>query len=186
MFLIQLVAGLGYLVGHYLLSRKKTSGWLARILGGLGWVIFLYLNGNYIFMAVVIVIVLMMMYGFYKWHYGIWDVRTFVDRIFELLTVSVAVFMIVWFAAKGNYSASMLLETCIVIAEIAGTMLLARKYIVGWYAYIVMSVLVGILIMFVNPTPAILLGLLELASIYFFVEGIKGMRSNIAGSPPGI
>ena len=39
--LIQIIAGVGYLIGNFLLSRKKIFGWLVKIVGGIAWVVFL-------------------------------------------------------------------------------------------------------------------------------------------------
>lgn len=74
-----------------MLSKHKILGWIAKIVGGTAWIVFLFQNNNLIFMAVTVVIVLTMIYGFYKWKIG-----PFVESI-------------------------------IVVAEILGTVLLARK-----------------------------------------------------------
>ncbi|MBI5457831.1 nicotinamide mononucleotide transporter [Candidatus Kaiserbacteria bacterium] len=179
---IELVAGLGYLFGHILLSKGLTSGWIIRIAGGIAWVIFLILNKNYIFMAVTTVIVLAMFYGLYKWRSGEFDKRSTLDIFFEVLAWIVAAVVISYFLISQNYSLNELLQTAIVILEISGTMLLARKLVLGWYAYIVMSTLVAVLIIFINPQPAPVLGLLELASIYFYIQGITNnrLRSELA------
>ena len=179
---IELVAGFGYLFGHVLLSKGITAGWVIRIAGGIAWVIFLLLNQNYIFMAVTTVVVLAMFYGLYKWRSGRFDERSSVDIFFEVLASVVGVMMVGYFAISQSYSLSELLQTAIVILEISGTILLARKLVLGWYAYVGMSVLVAVLIIFINPQPALLLGLLELASIYFYIQGITNnrLRSELA------
>jgi hypothetical protein len=33
--LLELIAGFGYLSGHFLLSRKHVSGWIVKIIGGI-------------------------------------------------------------------------------------------------------------------------------------------------------
>ena len=73
---IELIAGFGYLIGHFLLSKKHVSGWIIKIIGGIAWGVFLFHNENYIFMAVTTVIVLTMIYGFYKWKVGKYNQRT--------------------------------------------------------------------------------------------------------------
>ena len=65
--LLELIAGGGYLGGHFLLSKNKGIGWLLKVIGGIAWIVFLYQNNNHIFMAVTIVVVMAMFYGFYKW-----------------------------------------------------------------------------------------------------------------------
>lgn len=127
-------------------------------------------------MAVTIMVVLTMMYGFYKWKTDKYDQKTSIDRIFEVLTVVVAIFMIVRFIWLGIYDIGKIMEVIIVIAEISGTLLLARKNILGWYSYILMSLLVGTLVIFVNSKSAIVLGILELSSVYFYNIGIKNMN----------
>jgi len=175
--LIELVAGFGYLMGHLLLSRKQISGWIVKILGGIAWIIFLFQNQNFIFMAVTVVIVLSMLYGFYKWNQGNYDKRTNVDKFFEILAAVVAIFMISRFILSGVYAAGPIFETVIVIAEILGTILLAHKIIFGWYSYIIMSLLAGVLVIFINSNPAVLLGILELSSIFFYYKGIKNFSN---------
>jgi len=179
MFFIELTAGLGYFIGNYFLSRDKVIGWNLKIIGGIAWIVFLYLNKNYIFMAVMVMIVLTMLYGLYKWKHKLFNTRTIVDKAFEILTVLVAISMVTVYIVQKNYSFPVGFETLIVIAEITATMLLARKLIAGWYTFIVYGVLVGVLVIFVNPQPAILLGLLELASIYFYIQGIKLMKKKL-------
>lgn len=63
---IELLVGFRYLIGHYLLSKKKIYGWLVKLVGGIAWTIFLFLNENHIFSVVAFVIVLTMIYGYYK------------------------------------------------------------------------------------------------------------------------
>jgi hypothetical protein len=182
--LLELIAGAGYLLGHFLLSRQNALGWVVKVVSGSAWVIFLYQHENYIFMAVTMVVVLTMLYGFYKWKVGIFDTRTKVDTFFEIVAGLTAVFMIAHFALSGVYQLGGFMECIIVTAEILGTVLLARKIIIGWYAYIVMSLLAGALVIFVNPSPAVVLGILELASIYFYYRGIRSFsKSECFGSP---
>ncbi len=171
--LIELIAGLGYLFGHFLLSKQKISGWVVKIIGGIAWIVFLFQNKNHIFMAVAIVIVLTMMYGRYKWKVGNFDKHTKVDSFFEILAAIIAIFMISKFVFSGAYQTGKILESIIVITEILGTVLLARKKVEGWYAYIITSALTGILVIFINKNPAIVLGMLEITSIYFYYKGIK-------------
>lgn len=173
---IELIAGFGYLIGHLLLSQKKVAGWVVKIIGGSAWIVFLFQNENYIFMAVTVTVVLTMFYGWYKWASGLDNRRTLVDVVFEVLTVLVAVFMIARFVFIGIYQLAPILETFIVIAEITGTLLIARKNILGWPALILMGLMVATLVVFVNPNPAIILGLLELGSIYFYIQGIRNMH----------
>ena len=175
---LEAVAGFGYLIGHVLLSRRKISGWIVKIIGGTAWIVFLFQNENYIFMAVTVVIVLIMMYGFYKWTVGIFDKRTRIDLSFECLAAIVAIFMITRFLTSGVYELGPTLESAIVIAKVLGTVLLARKIILGWYAHIVMSLLAGILVIFVNSNPAVLLGILEVSSIYFYWRGIQSFSKS--------
>ncbi|MDD9953177.1 MAG: nicotinamide mononucleotide transporter [Candidatus Woesearchaeota archaeon] len=175
---IELVAGLGYLIGHILLSKKHILGWIAKILGGIAWVTFLMQNENYIFMAVTTVVVLTMVYGLYKWNTGTYDTRTKVDLFFEVLVAAVAVVMITRFLLSGVYDIAPIFEVFIVLAEVLGTILLARKLILGWYLYILMSVLVGILVIFINQHPALLLGILELSSLYFYYKGIRNFQND--------
>lgn len=78
--------------------------------------------------------------------------------------------MVLFFLKLDRMSA--IFETIIVIFEVLGTILLARKKIIGWYLYIVMISIVGILVVFINPNSAIILGILEIASIYFYIKGI--------------
>ena len=170
---IEIIAGFGYLIGHFLLSRNKVLGWVVKIIGGIAWAIFLLQNGNYIFMAVTVVIVLTMIYGFHKWQNGKYDKYTNVDRFFEILAAIVAITMILRFLLSDEYSLGPVFETIIVIAEIMGTVLLARKKILGWYSYIIMSSLAGILVIFINTDPAILLGILEISSTYFYYKGVQ-------------
>jgi len=176
--LLELIAGLGYLSGHFLLSKHRISGWILKIIGGSAWIVFLFQNNNLIFMTVTVVIVMTMIYGSYKWRIGKFDERTKVDKLFEILATTVAVFMILRFLLSGVYQLGSFVESIIVVAEILGTVLLARKKIVGWYSYIVMSSLAGILIIFINPNPAIVLGILEMASIYFYIKGIRNFSKN--------
>lgn len=170
---LELIAGFGYLIGHFLLSKKNLWGWVVKIVGAICWIIFLFKNGNYIFMAVTIAVVVTMFYGLYKWQVGQASKETKVDHLLQLLTVSVATFMIGRFVYVGNYEPAPIFETFIVIAEITGTFLLARRNILGWYFLIFMSTLVGILVIFINSNPAPILGILELASIYFYIKGIR-------------
>lgn len=128
-------------------------------------------------MGVTIVIVLTMFYAFYKWHIGDYDKYTNIDRFFGILAVAVAIFMIARFIISGNYNIAPIFETIIVIAEISATVLLAYRKIAGWYACIVMSTLASILVAFINPNPAIVLGILEASSIYFYYKGIKSFSS---------
>ncbi|MFZ2193523.1 MAG: nicotinamide mononucleotide transporter [Candidatus Moraniibacteriota bacterium] len=176
---IELIAGFGYLIGHFLLSNKRTSGWIIKMIGAIAWTTFLFQNQNYIFMSVSIIIVLMMLYGFYKWKIGQYNKQTNIDRFFEIIAAVVAISMILRFAFSGIYHLGPLFESLIVTAEILGTILLANKKIAGWYFYIIMSILVGILVIFVNPKPAIILGILEMASIYFYYNGIKNFSKKI-------
>ena len=85
--------------------------------------------------------------------------------------------MISRFLLSGTYELRSAIESVIVIAEISGTVLLARKKILGWYSYMLMSMLAGILVMFINPTPAVILGLMELGSLYFYYQGLKTFKS---------
>ncbi len=173
---IELVAGLGYLFGNFLLSQKKTVGWIVKIIGGSAWTIFLFLNQNYIFMAVMITVLFMMVYGFYKWRVGQYDVHTKIDIGFEALAVLVAALMTLRFLILQDYTLSGFVEIAIVSAEIIGTILLAQKRHIGWYFYTVMSILVGVLVIFLNEKSAPLLGFLEWCSIYFYYKGIKNMK----------
>lgn len=177
---VEIIAGLGYLIGHFLLSQNKILRWISKIIGGTAWAIFLFQNGNYIFMAVTIVVVFTMIYGFYKWGTDQYDNYTRIDRFFEILAAMVAVFMTSRFLLSGVYGLGPVFETIIVIAEIVGTVLLARKKIFGWYSYIVMSSMVGILVIFINDVPAILLGILEISSIYFYYRGARNFSHNLA------
>lgn len=181
--LLEFIAGFGYLGGHFLLSKHRMSGWILKIVGGSAWAIFLLQNNNRIFMAVTVVIVLTMTYGFYKWKIGKFDKRTKIDKFFEILAVIVAIFMISQFLLSGVYQIGPFVESIIVVAEILGTVLLARKKMAGWYSYIVMSSLAGILVIFINPNPAIILGILEIASIYFYIKGLKNFSENTLASP---
>jgi hypothetical protein len=174
--LLELVAGFGYLGGHFLLSKEHISGWPVKIVGGIAWIIFLLQNHNYIFGVVTIVVVMAMVYGFYKWETGKFNKRTKLDIFFEILAVTVAIFMITKFIISGVYQLTSVFETLIVIFEILGTVLLARKKLTGWYSYIVMSLLASILVIFINPNPAIVLGTLEVLSIYFYYKGIKNFQ----------
>ncbi|MBI5414351.1 nicotinamide mononucleotide transporter [Candidatus Peregrinibacteria bacterium] len=176
--LIELIAGFGYLIGHFLLSQKRISGWIFKIIGGIAWVIFLFDNENFIFMAVSIVMVFTMIYGFSKWKVGKFTERTNIDAFFEILAAIVAIFMILKFVLSGISQLAPIFETIIVIAEILGTVFLARKKIAGWYSYIVMSSFAGILVIFINPNPAVLLGILEMASLYFYYKGIRNFSKN--------
>ena len=124
---IELTAGFGYLIGHFLLSKKNISGWIIKIIGGTAWIVFLFQNENYIFMAVTIVIVLTMIYGFYKWKISKYNQRTNIYTFFEILAIIVAIFMISRFVLSGVYELAPIFETIIVIAEILGTVLIARK-----------------------------------------------------------
>ena len=160
-------------MGVSLLSKKKITGWIVKIVGGIAWIVFLFLNQNHIFAAVTIVIVLTMIYGLYKWKIGKSNQRTKIDIFFEILASIVAIFMISRFLLSGLYQLAPIFETFIVIAEILGTILLARKIIAGWYSYIIMSLLAGVLVIFINPNPALILGILELTSIYFYYIGIR-------------
>lgn len=171
--LLEFAAGFGYLIGHLLLSRHNIWGWILKIIGGFAWIVFLFMNQNYIFSAVTIVIVLAFIYGFYKWKIGKFDLRTRIDVFFELLAVLVAIIMIFRLAILGKYNLGFFVESIIVVAEISGTILLARKKVLGWYAYIVMSLLVGVLVIFVNTNPALVLGVLEMSAVYFYIRGIK-------------
>jgi nicotinamide riboside transporter PnuC len=181
--LLELIAGFGYLGGHFLLSKHKISGWIAKIIGGSAWIVFLFQNNNLIFMTVTVVIVISMIYGLHKWKVGKFDKRTKVDNFFEILAALVAIFMITRFLLSGVYQLGPFVESIIVVAEILGTVLIARKKMAGWYAYIVMSILAGILVIFINPNPAILLGILEMASIYFYIKGIKNFSKSTLASP---
>lgn len=181
--LLELIAGFGYLSGHFLLSRHNISGWIAKIIGGTAWIVFLFQNDNLIFMAVTVVIVLTLIYGFYKWQVGKFDKHTKIDTFFEILAVLVALFMITRFLVSGLYQLGPFAESIIVVTEILGTVLLARKKIAGWYSYIVMSALAGVLVIFINPNPAIILGILEMASIYFYIKGINNFSKNTLTSP---
>jgi len=151
--LIELIAGFGYLFGHFLLSRKNIFGWIIKIIGGIAWIIFLLQNENYIFMTVTIVIVLTMIYGFYKWKTEKYDERTIIDRFFEISAIIVAMFMVSRFVLSSVYKLAPIFETVIVIAEILGTIFLAHKKIAGWYSYTIMSLLAGMLVIFINPNP---------------------------------
>lgn len=177
--LIELIAGFGYLIGHILLSKNNILGWIVKIIGGIAWIVFLFQNSNNIFGSVTIIIVLTMMYGFYKWKIGKPDERTNIDLSFEILASIVAIFMISRFVLSGSYQLPPVFETIIVIAEILGTVLLTRKKIAGWYSYILMSLLAGILVIFINPNSAIILGILELSSIYFYYYGIQNFSRNL-------
>ncbi len=126
-------------------------------------------------MVVTVMNVTTMMYGLYKWKSGIVQ-RSFIDIFFEIATMCSAFIMIGLYVSQAVFSLQKTLETIIVVAEISGTMLLARKHIMGWYLLIVMSSLVGYLVIFVNPEPAVILGILELASIYFYIAGIRAFR----------
>ncbi len=114
-----------------------------------------------------------MIYGFYKWKIWKTDKRTNIDKFFEFLAIAVAIFMITRFVISGVYSLAPVFETIIVIAEIFWTMMLARKKIIGWYSYFVMSVLASSLVIFINPNPALILWILELSSLYFYYNWIK-------------
>lgn len=171
--IVELCAGLGYLIGNALLSRNALSGWVVKIIGGVAWILFLALNQNYIFMASTTVVVMTMIYGFFEWKHGTHDVRTLVDVLFEIVAVVVAGVMIGRVIFFGAYTAAPFFEAGIVIAEIFGTVLLARKRMLGWYCYIIMSVLVGILVIVINRDSAPVLGLLELSSIYFYLQGVR-------------
>jgi len=161
--------------------KKNISGWIVKIIGGIAWIVFLFQNENNIFGSVTVVIVLTMMYGFYKWKIGKPNERTIIDLSFEILATIVAVFMISRFILSGSYQLPPIFETIIVMAEILGTILLARKKIIGWYSYIVMSMLAGILVIFINPNPAIVLGIFELTAIYFYYRGIQNFSKNTQG-----
>lgn len=176
MIVLQLTGGVGYLLGHYFLSRKSWIGWGYKIIGGSAWTIFLFLNENYIFMTSTIMVVLTMFYGLFKWRKNIFDQRTPIDKSFEVLTLFTVGLSIIYFLIQHEYSLLRVLETVAAVAEISGTMLLARKYIFGWYAYIVMSLVVASFVIFINPQPAVVIGILELLSIYFYIVGIRSMR----------
>ena len=177
--LLEIIAGLGYLGGHLLLSRKKIAGWIIKIIGGIAWIVFLFQNENDIFGAVTVVIVAAMMYGFYKWQTGKYNQRTKIDTFFEVLAASVALFMIVRFLLLGGYQLGPIFETMIVIAEIFATVLLARKIVYGWYFHIIMSLLASALVIFINKDAAIILGILEAASIYFYYQGIRNFSNKL-------
>ncbi|MBU1178646.1 nicotinamide mononucleotide transporter family protein [Patescibacteria group bacterium] len=174
---LELIAGFGYLGGHWLLSKKKIAGWVVKIIGGIAWIIFLLQNGNNIFGAVTVVVVVAMMYGFYKWKKDRYRQHTKIDTFFEILAILVAMFMILRFALSGVYNLSPIFEAIIVSAEILSTILLARRIIYGWYSCILMSLMAGILVIFINDDRALLLGILELASIYFYCQGIRNFSS---------
>lgn len=171
--IVELIAGLGYLGGHILLARKQTVGWLVKILGGIGWVLFLYLNANYIFMANTAVVVLLMCYGLYKWHQGRLNEHTAIDSGFETLAGATALIVGALLIVSGQYTFGPFIETLIVIAELLGTVFLAQGKILGWYSYTAMSLFVIYLVAFVNESSAPILALLELASIYFYIQGIR-------------
>lgn len=170
---IELIAGLGYLGGHILLARRQTIGWVIKILGGIGWVLFLYLNANYIFMANTAVVVLLMCYGLYKWHQGSIDQHSTIDSIFELLAGATAFIVGLLLVVNGEYTFGSFIETVIVVAELSGTVWLAQGKILGWYSYCVMSLLVVYLVAFVNESSAPVLALLELGSMYFYIQGVR-------------
>lgn len=178
--LLELIAGFGYLGGHWLLSKKKIAGWIVKMIGGIAWIIFLFQNGNNIFGAVTVVVVATMLYGFYKWKKGRYRQHTKIDAFFEILVVLVATFMILRFAFSGVYDLSPLFEAIIVTAEIFSTVLLARRIIYGWYSAILMSLMAGILVIFINDDRALLLGILEVASIYFYYKGIRNFSKKLA------
>ena len=175
--IIELIAGLGYFAGHILLSQKKAYGWIVKIVGGVFWIIFLFQNNNDIFAAVTIVVVAELFYGLYKWVTKNESSFTAVDDIFNALAVVTALGMICYLLVQGLYTHISALETIIVIAEISGTVLLARKKMLGWYSYIVMSACASVLVIFVNSDPAVLLGILEFSSIYFYIQGIRKLRT---------
>lgn len=176
--LIELTAELGYLGGHFLLARKQSAGWIVKTVGAMGWVTFQYQNQNYIFMSVTIVMVFLLLYGFHEWQTGQQNRHTHVDTFFSIVASVVVLLMITRFILADTYQLAALFETLIVIAEIAGTMLLARGAVLGWYSYTVMSVLIAVLIVFINPESAPILAILELASIYFYVQGIQQFSSH--------
>ncbi len=175
------MAGIGYLVGTVFLARKQTIGWGLKLLGGIGWVIFQYQHENYIFMAATMVLLFLMAYGLYQWSTGRPEERTAVDLFFEVLAGLAALIVMVRLLLTGEYYLSSLLETVIVIVEIAGTVWLAQAKVHGWYAYIVMSLLVFVLVTVVNPNPNPILGLLEFCSIYFYVQGIRAFSTRDSG-----
>jgi hypothetical protein len=176
---LELIAGMGYLLGHFFLSRKNKFGWIVKMMGGIAWIVFLFQNNNLIFASVTIVVVMTMIYGFYKWQrFGRDAGRTRIDIFFEYLAVIVAIIMIARVLTLGLYNLSSVFESLIVVVEILGTVMLAYKKIIGWYLYIVMSSLAGILVVFINPNPAIVLGLLEVCSIYFYYKGIRNFQKS--------
>ncbi len=176
MGIIGLIAGLGYFFGNVLLSREKTYGWIIKIIGGIFWIIFLYQNENFIFMAATIMVVSEMFYGLYKWLKNKKNKTTKIDIVFNILSVLVVVGVVGYFALSRLFSAGYALETIIVVAEVAGTILLAQRNVLGWYSYIVMSACASILVIFLNDSPAVVLGILEFSSIFFYIQGIKRMK----------
>lgn len=173
---LQLFAGLGYLFGTTLIAKNNILGWPIKIVGGVAWVIFLIENNNTLFGVVTMITVTTMIYGWHKWHQEIFDQITPIDKFFTALTGVTILAVIVMLIASGNYTAGTGLETIIVIAEILGTVLLARKRVVGWYLYILMSLCVVLLITFVNTHSAPILGLLELMLLGVYIKGIKTMK----------
>lgn len=171
--LLELVAWFGYLGWHFLLSQKRIFGWILKIIWWIAWIIFLFQNQNYIFWAVTIIVVTTMFYGLYKWRVKKFDTYTYIDTLFEWVTIMVAIFMISKFIFSWLFHLSALFETGIVIAEILWTILIAREKIYGWYSYIIMSSLASILVIFINPSPSLVLGILEWASIYFYYKGVQ-------------
>ena len=127
-------------------------------------------------MASTIVVTIQMIYGAILWFIGFerGKFHTYDIAFMSLATITSlgAIAHLLW---MHEYSSISFLETIIVIAEIAGTILLARKNIAGWYFYIFMSALVTYLLIFVNPVPAVILGFLEFCLVFFDIQGIRRM-----------
>ncbi len=159
-------------------SKWRISGWIVYLLGIPPWAIILFLNHNWIVMAVEIGTAPAISLGLIVAIKKLKQSPVVLDTAVKVFTILLIVLGIIYslFDYGGLSSLTQILELVATIGSLLGTYLLAKKNRNGWLYFICMNLSVGTLMLIQEKW---IFAVLQMISIGFVIYGYRKSKNDI-------